>query len=323
MQLPALIIDKLVANIPIIQGGMATRVSTSRLAAAVANEGGIGVIAATGMTPGELLEEIRAARKLSSGIIGINVLFAVRDFALLVKTALNEGIDLVISGAGVARDMYKWGKDADTPIVPIVSSAKLASMVEKMGASAVIVEGKEAGGHLGTDRSVREIVPEVRKAVDIPIIAAGGIIDGKDIRDAFTWGANGVQMATRFAASVESNAADDFKKMYLNATHEDVVVIQSPVGLPGRGLRNDFINRLFNDEDLTPSKCDACLKKCARNFCILDALDNAQRGLVDKGIVFCGEQVERIKEILPVKKIFENLKAELAALPEVKEATEN
>jgi len=323
MQLPALIIDKLVAKIPIIQGGMATRISTSRLAAAVANEGGIGVIAATGMTPGELLQEIRTARKLSSGIIGINVLFAIRDFALLVKTALDEGIDLVISGAGVARDMYKWGKDASTPIVPIVSSAKLAYMCEKMGASAVVVEGNEAGGHLGTDRSVRDIVPEVRRAVDIPVIAAGGIIDGRDIREAFTWGANGVQMATRFAASVESNASDEFKKMYLKATHEDVVVIQSPVGLPGRGLKNVFTERLLNNEDLTPEKCNACLKKCSRNFCILDALDNAQRGSIDKGLVFCGEQVGRIKEILPVKKIIENIKAELAVLPEVKEATKN
>ncbi|ATW24654.1 NAD(P)H-dependent flavin oxidoreductase [Candidatus Formimonas warabiya] len=320
MQLPALIIDKIVAKIPIIQGGMAVRISTSRLAAAVANEGGIGVIAATGMTPGELLKEIRAARSLSSGVIGINVMFAVRDFALLVKTALNEGIDLVISGAGVARDMYKWGIEANTPIVSMVSSAKLASIAEKLGAAAVIVEGKEAGGHLGTDRSVREIVPEVRQAVNIPVIAAGGIIDGKDIAEAFRWGANGVQMATRFAASVESNASQAFKQMYLNAKHEDVVVIKSPVGLPGRGLRNVFVDRLCNNEDLSPEACDGCLKKCGRNFCILDALANAQRGNIDNALVFCGEQVERIKEILPVKKIFENIKAELAGLP-AKEAT--
>lgn len=319
MQLPALIIDKLVAKIPIIQGGMATRISTSRLAAAVANEGGIGVIAATGMTPGELVEEIRMARKLSSGIIGVNVLFAVRDFALLVRTALDEGIDLVISGAGVARDMYKWGKESGTPIVPIVSSGKLASMCEKMGASAIVVEGKEAGGHLGTDQPLRDIFPEVRQAVDIPVIAAGGIIDGKDIREAFVWGANGVQMATRFAASIESNACAEFKEMYLKATHEDVVVIQSPVGLPGRGLKNAFTERLLNNEDLTPEKCNACLKKCSRNFCILDVLGKAQQGPVDMGMVFCGEKVERIKQILSVKQIFQNIKEELAVLPEVRE----
>lgn len=322
MHLPALIIDKIVARIPIIQGGMATRVSTSRLAAAVANEGGIGIIAATAMSPDELIQEIRTARKLSSGIIGVNVLFAVRDFALLVKTALNEGIDLVISGAGVARDMYKWGRETDTPIVPIVSTAKLASMVEKMGASAVVVEGKEAGGHLGTDRRVRDIVPEVRKAVDIPVIAAGGIINGADIREAFTWGANGVQMGTRFAASEESNVTDEFKQMYLKAKKEDVILIKSPVGLPGRGLKSTLTEKLLRGEDLSPAKCNACLKKCSKNFCIMDALNSAQQGSIEDGLVFCGEQVERIKEILPVKKIFENLKAKLAALPDLPEQKE-
>ncbi|MGI6678492.1 MAG: NAD(P)H-dependent flavin oxidoreductase [Dehalobacterium sp.] len=322
MQLPALIIDKIVAKMPIIQGGMATRVSTSRLAAAVANEGGIGIIAATAMSPEELIQEIRTARKLSSGIIGVNVLFAVRDFALLVKTALNEGIDLVISGAGVARDMYKWGREADTPIVPIVSTAKLATMVEKLGAAAVVVEGKEAGGHLGTDRRVRDIVPEVRKAVDIPVIAAGGIINGADIWEAFTWGADGVQMGTRFAASEESNVTDDFKQMYLKAKKEDVVLIESPVGLPGRGLRSTLTEKLLRGEDVSPSTCNACLKKCAKNFCIMDALYNAQQGSIEQGLVFCGEQVERIKEILPVKKIFENIKAELAALPDLPENKE-
>jgi len=189
--------------------------------------------------------------------------------------------------------------------------------VEKMGASAVVVEGKEAGGHLGTDRPLHEILPEVREAVEIPVIAAGGIIDGKDIWEAFRRGANGVQMATRFAASLESNACAAFKEMYVKAKHEDVVVIQSPVGLPGRGLKNPFTERLSHGEDMSPSKCDGCLKKCARNFCILDALDKAQKGPVDEGMVFCGENVGRIKEILPVKKIIENIKAELALLPDL------
>jgi len=320
MQLPALMIDKLIAKIPIIQGGMAVRISTSRLAAAVANEGGIGVIAATGMGPGELLREIRAARRLTSGILGINVLFAVRDFALLVKTALEEGIDLVISGAGFSRDMFKWGQETKTPIVPIVSSAKLAAMAEKLGAAAVIVEGKEAGGHLGTDRSVRDIVPEVKHAVDIPIVAAGGIINGIDIIGALRWGAQGVQMGTRFAASEESGASDAFKKMYLQARREDVIVINSPVGLPGRGLKNQFSERLLENQDLSPDQCDGCLKRCSRIFCILQALKNAQQGAVNDGLVFAGECVYKINEILPVKKIFENIKEEIAGY-QVKEAT--
>ncbi|MDD2499085.1 MAG: nitronate monooxygenase [Desulfitobacteriaceae bacterium] len=312
MQLPALKIDKLVAGVPIIQGGMAVRISTSRLAAAVANEGGIGVIAATGMSPEELVKEIRAARQMTPGIIGINVMFAVRDFALLVKTAIQERIDVVISGAGFSRDMFKWGRESATPIVPIVSSAKLAVTAQKLGAAAVVVEGKEAGGHLGTDRPVKEIVSQVVKELSIPVIAAGGIIDGKDIVEAFSWGANGVQMGTRFAASFESGAPESFKEMYLKATPEDVILINSPVGMPGRGLKNRFTERLSNNEDLRPSRCDSCLKKCGKYYCILDALDNAQQGNVDEGVVFSGEHVDRIKEILPVKEIFARIKKQIA-----------
>jgi len=127
MILPKLKIAKLIAELPIIQGGMAVRISTSALAAAVANEGGIGVIAGTGMEPDELRDEIRKARSLTHGILGVNVLFAASRFAELVQTAIAEKIDLVISGAGFSRDMFSWGKASDVPIVPIVSSAKLAT----------------------------------------------------------------------------------------------------------------------------------------------------------------------------------------------------
>lgn len=322
MQLPELRIDKLLAKIPIIQGGMAVRVSTAPLAAAVANEGGIGLIAASGMSPEELASQIRTARSMSSGIIGINIMFAVNDFARLVKTALHEGIDLVIFGAGFSRDIFAWGKEAKTPIVPVVSSAKLAKMAQKLGAAAVIVEGKEAGGHLGTDRSVKDIVPEVVKVVDIPVIAAGGIIDGYDIVEALSWGADGVQMGTRFAASEESGAADAFKQMYIEATRDDVILINSPVGYPGRGLKNVFAERISNNDNVKPQKCDKCLKKCSMNFCILKSLSNAQQGFLDDGLVFAGECVEKIKEVLPVKKIFENIKSEVAAISP-KEATGN
>lgn len=201
MILPELQIGNLKPAIPIIQGGMAVRISTAPLAAAVANEGGIGLIAASGMTPAELREEIRLARQLTKGILGINVMFAVTAFAELFKTALQEGIDLVVSGAGFSRDMFTWGKEAKIPVVPIVSTVKLAQISEKLGATAVVVEGKEAGGHLGTEYSTREIVPEVRKHVDIPVIAAGGIVEPEDLVNILKLGANGVQIGTRFAAS--------------------------------------------------------------------------------------------------------------------------
>ena len=184
MKLPELRIGKLVAKVPIIQGGMAIRLSTARLAAAVANEGGIGLIAASGMPFDELRHEIKLARKLSPhGIIGINVMVAAREFKGIVTTAIEEGIDLVVAGAGFSRDMFAWGKASGTPIVPIVSSAKLAKISQSLGASAVVVEGAEAGGHLGTNRSSRLIVPEICAAVDIPVIGAGGVLHGEDVAE--------------------------------------------------------------------------------------------------------------------------------------------
>ena len=156
MKLPELRIGKLVAKVPIIQGGMAIRLSTARLAAAVANEGGIGLIAASGMPFDELRHEIKLARKLSPhGIIGINVMVAAREFKGIVTTAIEEGIDLVVAGAGFSRDMFAWGKASGTPIVPIVSSAKLAKISQSLGASAVVVEGAEAGGHSRVQRGGR------------------------------------------------------------------------------------------------------------------------------------------------------------------------
>lgn len=311
MNLPKLRIGNLIADLPIIQGGMAVRISTSALASAVANEGGIGVIAGTGMKPEELQQEIRLARSQTRGILGINVLFAVSQFADLVKTAISEKIDLVISGAGFSRDMFGWGKAADVPIVPIVSSAKLAVLAEKLGAAAVIVEGKEAGGHLGTDRPMLEILQEVKAAVQIPVIGAGGVIDGYDIARAIKLGADGVQMGTRFAASLESNASDSFKKAYVMSEADDVVHIHSPVGMPGQALRSAFTDMLTRTERPARPACVTCLKRCDHSFCIIDALKNAHRpGIAERALVFCGENVYRIKEILSVHEIFQNLKAE-------------
>ena len=263
MKLPELRIGNLVAKVPIIQGGMAIRLSTARLAAAVANEGGIGLIAASGLPFDELRYEIQLARKLSpTGIIGINAMVAATQFAGLVKTAIEEGIDLVVAGAGFSRDMFAMGKESGTPIVPIVSSAKLARISEGLGAAAVIVEGCEAGGHLGTDRSAREIVPEVVAAVkNIPVIGAGGVLDGRDIVEMLKLGASGVQMGSRFAASDECNASDELKKMYVRATNpEDIVLIQSPVGLPGQAIKNKFDESVLDDNVTTQTVCNNNLK---------------------------------------------------------------
>lgn len=314
MRLPELRIGNLRPKLPIIQGGMAVRISTSELAAAVANEGGIGVIAGSGMSVNELKEEIKRAKSLTDGIIGVNIMFAVTAFAELVKAAISEKIDLVISGAGFSRDMFTLGKESGTPIIPIVSTAKLAKISEKLGAAAVIVEGSEAGGHLGTDRSMKEIVPEVKNTVKIPVIAAGGIVDGRDAAQAFALGADGLQIGIRFAASKESNAADNLKEFYTKANNEDIVLIKSPVGLPGRAIMNEFTKKLAENKEIAPNNCVKCLKQCARNFCIMDALVKAQQGDLKEGLVFSGEYIGKIKEILSVKEIIRSL------LQEVKEA---
>lgn len=311
MKFPTLTIGKFTPKYPIIQGGMAVRVSTAPLAGAVAEAGGIGVIGATGMEEQELRDEIREARRISpKGIIGINIMYAAREFSKIVHTAIEEKIDIIFTGAGFSRDIFGWGKESNTAIVSIVSSAKVAKMAEKLGAAAVVAEGTEAGGHLGTDRSVREILPEVKAAVKIPVIAAGGIVDGKGIAEMIRLGADGVQMATRFVASVECTVSDAFKKLYLNSTANDVVEVLSPVGLPGRALKNNFVTRFFNDDAPKPEKCVACLKHCSKSFCIMQALTNSRDGKIDEGLVFCGQNVSKIKDILPVKVIFDRLISE-------------
>lgn len=314
MKLPVLKIGDLIARFPIIQGGMAVRISGAELAAAVANEGGIGIIAGTGLTPEEMKDEIKLARSKSDGIIGVNVLFAAKNFANIVMAAIEEKIDLVISGAGFSRDMFAWGKEYNVPIVPMVSSAKLAKLAQKLGAAAVVVEGKEAGGHLGTDRSVKDILPEVVAAVEIPVIAAGGVMYGKDIVDMLKLGANGVQMGTRFAASNESGASAVFKELLVNSNAENVNIIQSPVGLPGRALLSPLVEQLKNG-DVGIKKCDACLKKCSHSFCIVKALNDAHIGDFVNGLFFSGERVEEIKEILSVKEIFARILQEIEEIP--------
>jgi nitronate monooxygenase len=312
LKLPVLKIGKLVAEVPIIQGGMAIRLSTARLAAAVAKEGGIGLIAASGMSFDELRTEIRLARKLTGGkgIIGINAMFAAREFLGLITTAAQEKIDLIVAGAGFSRDIFAVGRKYGVEVVPIVSSVKLAKISEKLGASAIVVEGTEAGGHLGTQQSIKEILPEIVKSVNIPVIAAGGAV----VAELLKLGASGVQMGSRFAASDESNGAPALKEFYLKMTKEDVVQIDSPVGYKGRAIRNPFAQLSLENKAPKPTTCDLCLKHCTHSFCIIRALTRAQQGDVETGLVFTGANMWKIKEILPVKEIFRRIKDEISKI---------
>ena len=325
MKLPVLKIGKLVAEVPIIQGGMAIRLSTARLAAAVAKEGGIGLIAASGMSFDELRTEIRLARKLTGGkgIIGINAMFAAREFLGLITTAAQEKIDLIVAGAGFSRDIFAVGRKYGVEVVPIVSSVKLAKISEKLGASAIVVEGTEAGGHLGTQQSIKEILPEIVKSVNIPVIAAGGAVCGSDVAELLKLGASGVQMGTRIyltvttilrTASEESNGAPALKEFYLKMTKEDVVQIDSPVGYKGRAIRNPFAQLSLENKAPKPTTCDLCLKHCTHSFCIIRALTRAQQGDVETGLVFTGANMWKIKEILPVKEIFRRIKDEISKI---------
>ena len=309
MKLPVLKIGNLVAQVPIIQGGMAIRLSTARLAAAVANEGGIGLIAASGMEEQELRTEIRLARKLTNGkgIIGINCMVAARAFKHLIVTAAQEGVDLIVAGAGFSRDIFAVGREYNVAVVPIVSSVKLAKISEKLGASAIVVD-------LGTQQSIKEILPDIVKAVNIPVIAAGGATCGQDIVDLLNLGANGVQMGSRFAASEESNGARFLKEMYLRMTKEDVVQIDSPVGYKGRAIRSPFAQLSLEGRAPKPITCDACLKHCTHSFCIIRALSRAQQGDVETGLIFTGANMWKIHEILPVKEIFRRIKEEIEAI---------
>jgi len=349
VRLPLLKIRDLVANLPIVQGGMGVGISLSGLASAVANEGGIGVIAAAmiGMSEPDiysnfheaniraLRREIRKAREASKGILGVNVMVALTNFAEMVRTAIEEGIDVIFSGAGLPLDLPKYLKErCNTKLVPIISSGRAAKLICMKWLSrfnrlpdAFVVEGPMAGGHLGfkpeevdnPDFALEKIVPEVIETVrpfeheykrDIPVIAAGGIYTGEDINKFLKLGAAGVQMATRFVGTHECDADIRFKQSYIDARKEDLVLIQSPVGMPGRAIRNEFIEDIDHGKK-KPFKCPYhCVKTCSYKespYCIAFALINAKKGNLKNGFAFAGENAYRVEKIVSVKELIASL----------------
>ena len=354
MQLPKLRIGNLVSKIPIIQGGMGVGISLSGLASAVANEGGIGVIAAAVLGLHEpdyaknsdqanirvLKNEIRKARKITSGVLGVNIMVALTNFGDMVRTSIEEGIDIIFAGAGLPFDLPGYRpKDAKTKLVPIISSARAAKIICKKWLArfnclpdAFVVEGPKAGGHVGfkpeqiddPNFTLENLVTEVIKALkqfetklkkSIPVIAAGGIYTGQDIRRFLDLGAAGVQMGTRFVATHECDAAKAFKQAYIDAKKEDMVVIKSPVGLPGRVVRNSFIDEI-NQGKRNPVNCPYhCIKTCKQQqspFCIALALGNARKGKFKHGFAFAGMNAYRIEKIVSVKELINSLKEEFS-----------
>jgi NAD(P)H-dependent flavin oxidoreductase YrpB (nitropropane dioxygenase family) len=255
---------------------------------------------------------------MTKGVVAVNIMFAMKNFYNLVMSSIEAGVDMIITGAGFSRDIFKIGKDTNTPIISIVSSPAFAKLAEKLGAAAIVVEAKEAGGHLGTDISLRDLFPEIRKVVKkVPLIAAGGITNGYEMAEMMDkYGADGVQIATRFVLTKECSVSDNFKKALLNATKDDVKLIKSPVGLPGRAIKTPFVEKLLSDRDsLKIKECKyKCLKKCDHVYCISERLIKACEGDVDEGLFFSGENVFKIHDILSVREVFDQFVSQAESL---------
>lgn len=353
MDFKPLKIGNLIASLPIIQGGMGIGVSLSGLASAVAANGGIGVISAA--QPGfdeedfeknSLAANLRALKrhireallKAKDGIIGVNIMCAMNDYEDLVKTSIEAGAHLIISGAGLPTTLPKLCQGSDVKIAPIVSSNKAAALILKLWdrnynttADAVIVEGPEAGGHLGFkvddlekysksgfDDELRNIITTVKSYEEkynksIPVIAAGGIYTGSDIGRLLKFGASGVQMSTRFVTTDECDAHINFKRAYVNCTKDDIVIVKSPVGMPGRAIKNKFVERTFLG-NIKVNKCYKCISKCnpaVTPYCISRALINAVQGDVDNGLIFCGSNAYKTDKIVSVRNLMEELVSQL------------
>ena len=350
-KLPDLVIGDLRINPPIVQGGMGVRVSMSRLASAVANEGGLGVIssAVIGGVKGfksteeykkaeiaTLREEIRRAKMLSKGkgAIGVNIMCALTGYNDSVIASAEEGIDIIFSGAGLPLSLPKLVKGFKTKISPIISSGRAAEIMCKVWTTkhnyipdAIVVEGPLAGGHLGFKFeelepykmpkledilvSVLEVVKKYENKLGkkIPVIAAGGIYDYRDIIRMLDIGADGVQIATRFICTYECDVATEFKQAIINAKKEDIAIIHSPVHLPGRAVRNKFLEKAERREYKV--RCNSlCLKGCIPSkapYCISDALVNAAKGDLENGFVFTGANAYRVNKIVSVKELMDEL----------------
>ncbi len=348
MNLKPLKIGDLTAPIPVIQGGMGVGISLHKLAGAVAAEGGIGIISTAqigfreegfdddpiGTNLRAIAMEIERAREIAKGgIIGVNIMVATRNYEEYVKAAVQAGVDLIISGAGLPMNLPLLAGESRTKIAPIVSSQKSAQVIFKYWLKKydrlpdlVVIEGPKAGGHLGFsleqleqylageldyDEEIRRIVQYVKtqaeeRGVEIPVVVAGGIYTREDAEHAMDLGADGVQMATRFVTTYECDAPDAYKQTYIDAAEEDITLVKSPVGMPGRAISNAFLKRT-KEGQVPHGKCHLCVSTCKpaeTPYCITDALVNAARGQVEDALLFCGTnacratKLERVHDIL-------------------------
>ncbi|MFT4146325.1 MAG: nitronate monooxygenase family protein [Mobilitalea sp.] len=349
MIMKPLIIGDLIARIPIIQGGMGVGVSRSKLAGAVAKEGGIGIISTAQIGYDEpdfnkhqiesnlfaIKKHLKLAKETAEGgVVGVNIMVATKQYEKYVNAACEGGADVIISGAGLPISLPELVTGFKTKIAPIVSSIKAASVILKMWdkkykrtADFIVIEGPLAGGHLGFskeqlnqiedldyDNEIKGIVEckkeyEIKYNQSIPVVVAGGIFDQNDIRHALDLGVDGVQIATRFVVTEECDASQEYKNAYLAAKEEDVKIVISPVGMPGRALRNPFLSTVDKGR-VAVKKCYNCLEHCNPKdtpYCITKALINAVEGNIEEGLIFCGAKVHKLKHMTTVKAIFDEL----------------
>ena len=337
MSISELRIGDLCARIPVIQGGMGVGVSLSGLAGAVAAAGGVGIISTAqigyrdpdfGRHPIEcnlkaIGEEIKKAReKANGGIIGVNIMVATRRYEDYVKAAVEAGVDLIISGAGLPMTLPEISGNAR--IAPIVSSRKSLSVISKYWQKKysrkpdlIVIEGPLAGGHLGFskeeidaytvtneknyDDEVKAII-ELANELEVPVVVAGGVYERKDMEHYLAMGAKGVQIATRFVTTRECDASDAYKQAYIDAKKEDIVIVKSPVGMPGRAIHNAFLDKVAAGERFMRG-CRQCIITCKPDtapYCITEALINAVEGRLDEGLIFCGSNAYRANKIAPL-----------------------
>ena len=342
-------IGKKTAKIPFVQGGMGVGVSRCGLAGAVAAEVGVGIISTAQIGYDEegfekdqkncnlkaIEKHIRLAKaQAKGGLVGANIMVALKDYAEHVKAAVKSGADVIISGAGLPINLPELVEGSDTAIAPIVSTQKAANVILKMWerkynrtADFVVIEGPDAGGHLGfspeelSNRKDMEYDTEIKKIIatvkeygkkysrNIPVIVAGGIFSREDVKHAFALGADGIQVASKLVATQECDAALAYKEAYVQAKEEDVTIIKSPVGMPGRALKNTFLKQVDKGQ-LKVEKCYGCLAKCNPTqipYCITDALIKAVKGDVDNGLLFCGANVGKIQKISTVHDVIQEL----------------
>lgn len=348
-RLEPLVIGDREIPIPIVQGGMGVQVSTSSLAGAVAECGAAGTIAGVGLGYGSaenetdfpgasrraLTEEVRKAKAMTKGFVGVNLLGALSNFEDLARAAAAAGADFIASGAGLPLSLPALVDGFSTRLLPVVSSARAAAIIIKTWKKrydrvpdAFIVEGPLAGGHLGfkpeelqppppgrLEEDVRAVLAvaqdcERETGARVPVIAAGGIFDGKDAARFFAMGARGVQIATRLVATRECSVAQAFKDLYIKARPEDLVIIKSPVGMPGRAIRTKLVDRILAGEEI-PFTCGyQCLRTCdpaTAPYCIAQAMFNAVSGDLDNAVVFAGHNVSRVRQVVPVRDVLESM----------------